>query len=239
MPDTTREIASTAATIALQVQAQKDWRAAALHALRRQWSKRLADRPGRDVVRIGLRLVERDEPACRFLGCAFIFHHQDALNHLGPTTIARLGRGIDSWGDVDVFAGYIAGPAWRDKRLTDRHIHRWARSRDRWWRRAALVSTVPLNRKSFGGTGDTRRTLAVCRLLVSDPDDMVIKALSWALRELIRHDARSVRRFLSTHKDVLAARVVREVNNKLRTGLNNPRYPKTRHTGRSARAAKR
>ena len=82
---------------------------------------------------------------------------------------------------------------------------------------------MPLNRISAGGTGDTERTLGVCRLLVDDRDDMVVKALSWALRELVRHDVRSVRGFLSTHKKDLAARVVREVNNKITTGRKNPR----------------
>lgn len=132
-------------------------------------------------------------------------------------------RPAHSWGDVDVFAGYVSGPAWRVGRLKDSHIHRWARSKDRWWRRAALVSTVALNRKSIGGTGDVPRTLDVCRMLVGDADDMVVKALFWALRELIRHDASAVRRFLVTHEGALARRVVREVNNKLCTGVKNPR----------------
>lgn len=223
MPSNTLEIASTSAAIASHIQAQKDRTARTLHALRRRFSKQLDGRDGRDVILIALRLVEFDEPGCRFMGYALIYHHPDASENLRPKTIELLGRGIDSWGDVDVFAGHISGPAWRAKRLTDDHIHRWARSRDRWWRRAALVSTVPLNRKSLGGTGDTLRTLRVCRLLVDDPDDMVVKALSWALRELVRHDAKSVRKFLSTHKDVLAARILREVNNKLSTGVKNPR----------------
>ena len=49
-----------------------------------------------------------------------------------------------------------------------------------------MVCTVCLNRKSLGGYGDPDRTLAVCRLLVGDRDDMVVKALSWALRELVQ-----------------------------------------------------
>ena len=239
MPKTACDIASTSAAIAGQIHAQKDRTAPTLHALRRQLSKQLADRNGRDVIQIALHLVELDEPACRFMGYALIYHHRDASENLRLNTIERLGRGIDDWGDVDVFAGYISGPAWRAKRLADKHIHRWARSKDRWWRRAALVSTVPLNRKSFGGTGDTPRTLAVCRLLVDDPDDMVIKALSWALRELIKHDARSVRQFLSTHKKVLAARAIREVNNKLSTGLKNPRHRKAKGAGSPTRGRKR
>jgi 3-methyladenine DNA glycosylase AlkD len=52
---------------------------------------------------------------------------------------------------------------------------------------------------------------------------MVYKALSWALRQLAIHDAQAVRDFLQEQQGVLAARVVREVQNKLTTGLKNPR----------------
>ena len=54
-------------------------------------------------------------------------------------------------------------------------------------------------------------------------DDMVLKALSWALRVLVQHDREAVEAFLAEYDDVLAARVVREVRNKLETGLKNPR----------------
>jgi 3-methyladenine DNA glycosylase AlkD len=54
---------------------------------------------------------------------------------------------------------------------------------------------------------------------------MIVKALSWALRVLVAHDAKAVRGFLAQHDPVLAARVKREVNNKLRTGLKTPRKP--------------
>jgi 3-methyladenine DNA glycosylase AlkD len=124
---------------------------------------------------------------------------------------------------VDSFARTLSGPAWLHGQVSDALIHRWARSEDHWWRRAALVSTVALNVRSRGGTGDVPRTLAVCRLLVDDHDDMVVKALSWALRELVAHDPEAVRAFLGAHDEVLAARVKREVTNKLTTGLKNPR----------------
>lgn len=82
---------------------------------------------------------------------------------------------------------------WLRGQVPDKLIHKWARSRDRWWRRAALVSTVALNIRSRDGYGDVPRTLAVCRLLLDDRDDMIVKAMSWALRGLIVHDANAVR----------------------------------------------
>jgi 3-methyladenine DNA glycosylase AlkD len=52
---------------------------------------------------------------------------------------------------------------------------------------------------------------------------MVVKAMSWVLRELAVHNPQAVRQFLTEYDEVLAARVKREVRNKLRTGLKNPR----------------
>jgi 3-methyladenine DNA glycosylase AlkD len=85
------------------------------------------------------------------------------------------------------------------------------------------VSTVALNMRSQGGPGDTKRTFDICARLVGDHTDMVVKGLSWALRELVPHDADALRRFLAHHHDRLHARVIREVTNKLKIGLKNPR----------------
>ncbi len=81
---------------------------------------------------------------------------------------------------------------------------------------------MALNVGSKGGQGDVCRTLRVCRCLVDDHDDMVEKALSWALRELIVHDQHAVEAFLEANEGRLGARITREVRNKLRTGLKTP-----------------
>ena len=73
------------------------------------------------------------------------------------------------------------------------------------------------------GYGDVERTLEVCQMLVEDRDDMIVKDMSWALRELVVYDPGAVEAFLAEHEEVLAARVKREVTNKLRTGLKNPK----------------
>ncbi len=145
--------------------------------------------------------------------------HPTAVGQLTRAEVSRLGRGIDSWGDVDMFACFVAGPAWRERRVTDSDVLRWARSRDRWWRRAAVVSTVPLNSRVRGGEGDPPRTLRVCSVVLDDRDPMVVKALSWALRELAKRDASAVRAFLAHNDERVAALVRREVTTKLDTGV--------------------
>ncbi len=125
---------------------------------------------------------------------------------------------MDTWGAVDCFGVNVAGPAWKDGRLEDEIVEAWASSSSRWWRRAALVSTIPLNSRSRGGEGDAGRTLAIRRLLIADRDKLVVGALSWALRELAKRDPRAVWSFLYENEKALHPRVGREVSNKIRTG---------------------
>ncbi|HLN26733.1 MAG TPA: DNA alkylation repair protein [Gemmataceae bacterium] len=198
-------------------------RAADLRSLRREYSKRLAKAPAKAVIELALRLLDRPGFQHRFLSYELVAHHRGALGSLRARLLSRFGRGIASWEAVDSYACYLAGPAWRERQVPDRLIRRWAASADRWWRRAALVSTVPLNNKARGGQGDTQRTLDICRILVRDRDDMVVKSLSWALRELAKRDAGAASAFLAEHRVSLASRVLREVGNKLATGLKNPR----------------
>lgn len=200
---------------------------AELRQVRREFTHRLKDAAPHVVLELANLLIDVPQTAYRFIAYELIHHHRAAMSHLNAWQLEQLGRGIASWGAVDCFAVYLSGPVWRDRRVPNSLIHGWARSADRWWRRAALVSTVPLNSKSQGGAGDTYRTLQLCRLLERDRDPMVTKAMSWALRELAKREPRAVRDYLAARKDVLPAIVLREVTNKLKTGVKNPKSKAT------------
>lgn len=205
--------------IAARLHALPSTKTAAVRTVRREFSRRIANATPPEVLALAQRLLDQH----RFVAYELVHHHPATLHRLGELELEQLGQGIASWDAVDTFACYLSGPAWREHQVSDALIARWAHAPDRWWRRAALVSTVPLNLKARGGHGDTARTLLICRLLVADRDDMVVKALSWALRALSRRDAQAVRDFMTENEGRLAARVVREVQHKLTTGLKNPR----------------
>jgi 3-methyladenine DNA glycosylase AlkD len=189
--------------------------------LRREFARSLKEAPPEFVLQVARELFYNyDNPGHAW---CLLMLHKETFRALGEAEIEEFGQGINSWGKVDAFARWLSGPAWLKGQISDKLVHRWAHSEDRWWRRAALVSTVAFNVRSHGGYGDIPRTLAVCRLLVDDQDDMVVKAMSWALRELVVHDPDAVSEFLEEHEEVLAARVKREVRSKLTTGLKNPK----------------
>jgi 3-methyladenine DNA glycosylase AlkD len=194
---------------------------AAIRAVRRQYSANLKQAEADFILKLAKELIEKYDQ--RWVAYELIRYHQATFQQLGADELEELGQGINSWDTVDAFARLLTGPAWLKGQVSDSLIHKWANSDNFWWRRAALVSTVALNMRSQGGQGDVARTLAVCRLLVSDHADMVVKAMSWALRELLVHEPEVVAKFLIEHETELAARVKREVRNKLNTGLKNPK----------------
>jgi len=194
--------------------------APALRAIRREYSKGTRSLPPEAIVHIASGLIARGR-VHRFFGDELIAARADALRTLDRAQLEQLGANLSSWDQVDSFACYLSGPAWREGQIDDQTIIEWARAENHWWRRAALVSTVPLNVKARGGNGDIKRTLRVCTLAIDDRDDMIVKALSWALRAVAAHDPEAVRQFLSRNEGRLAARVRREVRTKLSTGRKN------------------
>ncbi len=174
--------------------------------------------PPEDVVELakGLnatRILEAQQIAFELLD-----KNKAARRQLTLNDVLEFGAGIDNWISVDHFAGYIAGPCWREGQIPDQVVEEWTASEDRWWRRAAVVCTVALNQKARGGSGDVDRTLRICGLVAADKDDMVTKALSWSLRELAKREPEPVVEFIDQNEGVLPKRVIREVRRKVTTG---------------------
>src|SRR5260370_22698904 len=151
--------ASLAAEITAKLRALPNRNTANVRALRREFSKRLTKANPETIVELAVLLLDQPGFEHRFVGYELVSHHRGALASLRAGHLKRMGRGLDSWVAVDTFACYLAGPAWRAKQVPDILIHQWAKSKDRWWRRTALASTVPLNNKARGGKGDAGRTL--------------------------------------------------------------------------------
>jgi 3-methyladenine DNA glycosylase AlkD len=190
-----------------------------VRAIRREFSRRIASATPENVVQVALLLTENSD-LLRFFAYEIVRHHKLAWEQLTTAELLKLGSGLSSWSAVDCFATLLSGPMWAEGRIPDKLVVTWAQSKDRWWRRAALVSTVALSRR--GGTKALAQVARICTLLVSDRDDMVVKALSWALREMAKKHPVEAGKYLAEHEHELAARVTREVRNKLTTGLKTP-----------------
>ena len=166
-------------------------------------------------------LVNADIFECQQLAYEFIGKDKMILRILTENDIDELGKNLDNWVSVDYYAALIVGYAWREGIIDIQKVKSFLESDNFWIRRIAIVATVALNQKARGGTGDSKQTLAVCRLVVDDHVDMINKALSWALRELAKIEKQPVVDFIEKYEDRLNKRVLREVRNKLDFGTKN------------------
>ncbi|MEN8230141.1 MAG: DNA alkylation repair protein [Bacteroidota bacterium] len=175
----------------------------------------------REWIDLCKRLVAANIFECQVLAFEMIGRDKKLLNALKYEDLADLGKNLDNWASVDHYTVGIYGVLWGKGVVQDRDIDRLLQSNNHWERRVAVVSTVALNLKSRGGTGDTPRTISVCERVVDDHQDMIQKALSWALRELSKRDREAVADFMELYESRLARRVVKEVTHKLDFGTKN------------------
>ena len=192
-----------------------------LKNIAKKWNNILFDLSPKRWIELCIQLTQRGIFECQILAYEILWKNRLALKSLTPNQILELGSNLDNWASTDSYCIMIAGWHWREGTLPDSQIMNWLKSEDRWLRRVAVVCTVPLNLRSKGGTGDTRRTLMICEKIVDDRDDMVVKALSWALRELSKSDKYSVEKFMEKYWEQLHPRIRREVKAKLETGRKN------------------
>jgi 3-methyladenine DNA glycosylase AlkD len=100
---------------------------------------------------------------------------------------------------------------------------RWAKSKNRWLRRASAVALIPGLRESI----EVRDGFATADLLLGDEDDMVRKGCGWMLKEATKRFQREVFSYVMTNRDKMSRTTLRYAIEKLPTGM------KTRAMGKS------
>ena len=104
----------------------------------------------------------------------------------------RNAQFINSWDLVDSSAPHVVGAFLWDK---DRDVlYRLARSSDLWERRIAILATF-----YFIKRGEFSETLKIARILLSDREDIIHKAVGWMLREVGNQNLDAEESFLKSH----------------------------------------
>ena len=93
---------------------------------------------------------------------------------------------ITSWADHDALAHYLLAPMMVLKPVRAQRVFRWAKSKNRWHRRAACVALIQGTRLRMFRP----EIVKLSNFLLTDSDDMVQKGLGWLLRETTKADAK-------------------------------------------------
>jgi len=192
-----------------------------MREVRKRRSIELKSRPAAEVIALA-QALERDAPQeGKWVAYELIRFHPGAFTAIDEAQVQDFAGRIASWYATDAFGTVLSGPLWAQGRLSDELFDAWSRSESRWLRRSALVATVGRNATKPDAAG----TFELCLRLADDPDDMVEKAVSWALRFLSQRDRPAVEAFFAEHGERFRPRVRREVRHKLATGVKSRRKP--------------
>ena len=122
---------------------------------------------------------------------------------------------IISWADHDGLVHYLIGPMIVAKPVRSTAVFRWARSRNRWHRRAACVALIQGTRRKMFFPEITR----VSGVLLHDQDDMVQKGLGWLLRETAKADPKRTVPYLMRIRGIAPRLVLRTACETLPVGM--------------------
>ncbi len=95
---------------------------------------------------------------------------------------------ISNWAHCDDFCNRCIGEYLINYPKYVREIYKWTNSKNRWVRRASIVSFIrPLRRKLFASD-----VYKISDLLICDKDDLVQKGFGWALRDAGKIDQKKL-----------------------------------------------
>ena len=153
-----------------------------------------------------LKLLHSPYHEDRLVALLILIHHYaggtDSVRTQVYNSYLKHTRLINNWDLVDCSAPRIVGAHLRDK---DRQIlYTLAGSDHLWERRIAILATF-----DFIKRGEVTDTLKLARLLLSDSEDLIHKAVGWMLREAGKRDLASAESFLQKHSDRMPRTMLR------------------------------
>ena len=109
---------------------------------------------------------------------------------------------INNWDLVDISAEHIVGAYLMERSKTP--LHGLAKSEVMWERRISIISTFHyIKRDQFS------QTLKISKMLLSDEEDLIHKAVGWMLREVGKRHLPTEEKFLRAHYKMMPRTMLR------------------------------
>ena len=131
------------------------------------------------------------------------------IDHLKPSDLpvfkGWIELYINNWAKCDGFCNHTLGDLIQKSPETLNEIKRWAKSENRWLKRAAAVSLiVPAKKGCF-----LQDALEICQQLLTDKDDMVQKGYGWLLKEESRVHQKEVYDYVVKNRAIMPRTALR------------------------------
>ena len=141
-----------------------------------------------------------------FIVAFWLPNYIDKLEPSDLTTFKRwIERYINNWAKCDVFCNHTVGDLIQKYPEIISEVKSWAKSGNRWLKRAAAASLiVPAKKGSF-----LHEAFEICDMLLVDEDDMVQKGYGWLLKEESRQHQKEVYDYIIKNKSVMPRTALR------------------------------
>ena len=131
------------------------------------------------------------------------------IDKLEPSDLATfkvwIERYINNWAKCDGFCNHTIGDLIQKYPETLGEVKSWAKSKNRWLKRAAAVSLiVPAKKGCF-----LQEAFEICDMLLADKDDMVQKGYGWLLKEESRKHQKEVFDYVVKNRKVMPRTALR------------------------------
>ncbi len=112
---------------------------------------------------------------------------------------------LDNWAKIDDFCTHSLGFLIDQYPELSKQMIEWAKSKNRWVKRAAAVTYIyPVNKPK-----PISWILRTAKALLMDPDDMVQKGYGWMLKEASKHHQKQVFELVYKNKDKMPRTALR------------------------------
>ncbi|MCW4004893.1 MAG: DNA alkylation repair protein [Candidatus Bathyarchaeota archaeon] len=151
-------------------------------------------------------LLRSDYTEEAFIVSAWLPQYVDKLAPADLATFKRwIEKYINNWAKCDSLCNHTVGNLIQKYPETVVELVGWAKSQNRWLKRAAAVSLIiPAKKGLF-----LREALEICDILLLDADDMVQKGYGWLLKEESRKHQREVFDYVVKHRKVMPRTALR------------------------------
>ena len=131
------------------------------------------------------------------------------MSNLDPSDLATfkvwIEQYIDNWAKCDGFCNHTVGDLIKKYPESLNEVKSWAKSENRWLKRASAVSLiVPAKKGCF-----LQEAFEICGVLLADGDDMVQKGYGWLLKEESRKHQKEVFDYVVKNKQVMPRTALR------------------------------
>ncbi|MGA3059254.1 MAG: DNA alkylation repair protein [Candidatus Bathyarchaeia archaeon] len=131
------------------------------------------------------------------------------IDNLEPSDLATfkiwIERYVNNWAKCDGFCNHTIGDLIQKYPESLREVESWAKSENRWLKRAAAVSLIVPAKKGYF----LSESFEICDLLLVDEDDLVQKGYGWLLKEESRKHQNEVFNYVFKNRKIMPRTALR------------------------------